>query len=78
MKICSVLARLIGVMLGVSLMAVRDVGVVMSFIVISGGMVLGRCPVMLRGMLVVVGCFVVVLFAFFRHGCSLSEIRISA
>jgi hypothetical protein len=68
MKICGVLARLIGVMPGVSLMAVRDVGVLMSFIVFSCGMVLGRGPVMLRGMLVMLGCFVVVLCAFFRHG----------
>jgi hypothetical protein len=75
MKICGVLARLIGVMPGVSLMAVRDVGVVMSLIVVSGGVMLGRGPVMLRGMLVMVSCFVVMLFAFFRHGCSLSEIN---
>jgi hypothetical protein len=75
MKICSVLARLIGVMPGVSLMAVRHMGVLMRLIVFPGGMVLGRGPVMLRGMLVMVSCFVVVLFAFFRHGCSLSEIN---
>ena len=72
------LARLFSVMFGVSGMAMRDVGMVPGLFVISGGVMLGRCAMVFRGMLVMFGSFQVVLFPFFRHGCSLSEIRISA
>jgi hypothetical protein len=72
------LACLFGMMLGVGGMAMRNVGMVAGLFMISGGVVLGRGAMVFRGVLVMVGSFQVVLFSFFRHGCSLSEIRISA
>jgi hypothetical protein len=65
-----VLARLIGVMLGVSVVAVRDVGVVVRFLVVSGGVMLSRGAMVFRGMLVMLGGFQMVFFTFFRHGSS--------
>jgi hypothetical protein len=62
-----VLAGFVRVMLGVSLMALRDVGVVMRLLMVARGMMLRGHLVMLRGMLVVFGSLQVVLFAFFRH-----------
>ncbi len=62
------LARLIGVMFGVGVMAVRNMGVMAGLLVISGGVMLGRRAMVLRGMLVMLGSFQVVLCAFFRHG----------
>ena len=62
------LAGLFGVMLGVRLMAMRDVGMVARFFVISSGVMLGGAAVVLRGVLVMFGSFQVVLFTFFRHG----------
>ena len=72
-----VLARLFGVMTSVSGMAMRDMSMVAGLFVISGGMMLGSRAMVFRGVLVMVGRFQVMLFSFFRHGCSLSEIRIS-
>ena len=54
-------------MLGVSLMAVRDMGVMMRLLMVARGMMLRGHLVMLRGVLVVFGSLQVVLFAFFRH-----------
>jgi hypothetical protein len=65
-----VLARLIGVMLGVSVVAVRDVGVVVGFLVVSCGVMLGCGAMVFRGMLVMLGGFQMVFFTFFRHGSS--------
>lgn len=62
------LARLFGVMLGVCLMAMRNVGMVAGFFMISGGVMLGSGAMMFRGMLVMVGGFQMMFFAFFRHG----------
>jgi hypothetical protein len=71
-------ARLFGVMTGVGGMAMRDMGMVAGLFVISSGVMLGRCAMVFRSMFVMFGSFQVVLFSLFRHGCSLSEIRISA
>lgn len=65
-----VLARLIGVMLGVSVVAVRDVGVVVGFLMVSAGVMLGCGAMVFRGMLVMLGGFQMVFFTFFRHGSS--------
>lgn len=62
-----VLARLVGMMVGVGFVAVRDVGVVARFFMVSGGVMLGCGAMMLRGMLVMLGGFQMVVFAFFRH-----------
>jgi hypothetical protein len=62
------LARLFGVMFGVSTVAVRNMGVVAGFLVVSGGVMLGSGAMVFRGMLVMLGGFQVVFFAFFRHG----------
>ena len=63
-------ARLIGVMFGVSVVAVRDVGVVVGLFVVSGGVMLGCGAMVFRGMLVMLGGFQMVFFTFFRHGSS--------
>ncbi len=55
-------------MLGVGVMAMRYVGMVACLFMISGGVKFGGCAMMFRGVLVVVGGFQMVLFAFFRHG----------
>jgi hypothetical protein len=63
-----VLAGLLGVMLGVGVVAMRDVGMVAGFLVISRCMMLGSEAMMFRGVLVVLGGFQVVILSFFRHG----------
>jgi len=63
-----VLARLIGVMLGMGMMAMRDVGMVAGFFFISGSVMLGRGAMVFRGMLVMFRGFQVMVLAFFRHG----------
>jgi hypothetical protein len=62
-----VLAGFLGMMLGVGVMAVGDMGVVMSLLVIAGGVMFGGGAMMFRGVFVVFGGLQVVLFAFFRH-----------
>ncbi len=62
------LAGLFGMMFGVGMMAMRDVGMVSSLLMISGGVMLSGCAVVFRGVLVMLGCFQMVFFAFFRHG----------
>jgi hypothetical protein len=62
------LAGFFGVMLGVRVMAMRDVGMVAGFLMISGSVMFGGGAMMFRGVLVMVGSFQVMLFAFLRHG----------
>jgi hypothetical protein len=62
------LASLLGVVLGVGVMAMRYVGMVARLFMISSGVMLGGCAMVFRCVLVVVGGFQVVLFTFFRHG----------
>jgi hypothetical protein len=69
------LARLFGVMLGVGGMAMRDVGMVAGFFMISGGVMFGRGAMMFRGVLVMLGCFQVVMLMFFRHGALFLRLR---
>jgi hypothetical protein len=69
-----VLASLIGVMLGVGMVAVRDVGVVMGFLVITCGVMLGSGAMVLRGVFVMLGGLQMMFFTFFRHGSSFLEI----
>ena len=62
------LARLFGVVLGVGMMAMRDMSMVAGFFMISGSVMLGRCAMVFRGVLVMIGGFQMMFFAFFRHG----------
>jgi hypothetical protein len=62
-----VLGGFFGVMIRVCAVAVRDVGVVAGLFVISRLMMLGGGAMVLRGVLVMLGCFEVVLVAFCRH-----------
>lgn len=66
--VSGVLAGLFGVMLGVSAVAVRDVGVVACLLVVTGGVMPGSGAMLFRGMLVMISGLQVVLFTFFRHG----------
>jgi hypothetical protein len=50
-------ARLFGVMLGVRLMAMRDMGMVAGLFMISGCVMFGGGAMVFRGMLVMVGGF---------------------
>jgi hypothetical protein len=50
------------------MMAMRDMRVMAGLLVISCGMMLRRRAMVLRGMLVMLGSFQMVLFSFFRHG----------
>ena len=63
-----VLAGLVGVVLGVGHVAVRDVGMVAGLFVISGGVMFGRRAMVLRGAFMVFRRSQVVFFTFFRHG----------
>ena len=69
------LARLIGVMLGVRAMARRNVGMVASLFMISGSVMLGSGAMVFRGMLVMIGGFQMVFFTFFRHGARFLRLR---
>jgi hypothetical protein len=73
----AVLAGLFGVMLGVGGVAMRYVGMVAGLFVISGGVMLSRHAMMLRGTFVVLSGSQVVFFTFFRHGFLFSEIQVS-
>ena len=55
--VCCVFACFLGVMLGMDLMAMGDVGVMASLFLIACGVMFGRCTMMLRGMLVMLSCF---------------------
>jgi hypothetical protein len=65
-----VLAGFFGVMAGVGSMAVCYVGVVACFFVVARGVMLGCGAMVFRGMLMMLGGFQMVFFAFFRHGSS--------
>ena len=69
------LARLFGVVLGVGMMAMRDMGMVAGFFMISGSVMLGGGAMVFRGMLVMLGGFQVMLFTFFRHGALFLRLR---
>jgi len=69
------LARLFGVILGVRVMAMRDVGMVAGLFMISGGVMFGRGAMMFRGMLVMLGGFQMMFFTFFRHGARFLRLR---
>jgi hypothetical protein len=62
------LARLFGMMRGMIQMTFGDVRVVAGLLVVTRLMMLGGGQMMLRGMLVVLGCLAVVVCGFFRHG----------
>jgi hypothetical protein len=61
------LAGFLRVVLGMNVMAVGHVGVMAGFVVIPGFMVCGCGEMMLRGVLVVLGGFLVMVSALFRH-----------
>jgi hypothetical protein len=69
------LAGFFGVMLGVRVMAMRDVGMVAGLFMIPGGVMFSRGAMMFRGMLVMLGGFQVVFFTFFRHGARFLRLR---
>jgi len=63
-----VLARFLGVIGGVQMLPVRNVGVMPSLFRITGFVMFGRFTMMMRGKLVMLGCALVMLRAFvFRH-----------
>ncbi len=61
------LGRFVGVLLCMYGVAVRQVGVMGCFLVIAGFVVFGGFAMVLRRLVVVVGCVFVVLGAFVRH-----------
>jgi site-specific recombinase len=65
--ICRMLARFVGMMLGMCMMAMRHVGMVTGCLVVSGGVMLGCGPMVFRGVFVMLGGLQMVLFTFFRH-----------
>jgi hypothetical protein len=63
-----VLARFLGMIRGVQMVPVRNVGVMSSLFGITGFVMFGRFTMMMRGKLVMLGCALVMLRAFvFRH-----------
>ena len=62
-------------MLGMRMMAMRDVGMVAGFFFIPRSVMLSRGAMMFRGMLVMLGGFQVVFFTFFRHGARFLRLR---
>jgi hypothetical protein len=78
MKLGVMPARLVMMMLGMAGMAMGAVGMMRRLLVIAGFMMFGGFAVMLRGMLVVLGSLVMVLYAFvvahvFSPGLSCSK-----
>jgi hypothetical protein len=63
------LARLFGVMCGVSVMPLRHLRMVTGLVVVTGLVMLGRRFVMRCGVFVVFGSFAVMFRSLFRHGC---------
>jgi hypothetical protein len=72
------LARLVGMVLGVRLMAMRDMGMVARLFFIPGSVMLSSGAMMFRGMLVMFSSFQVVVLPFFRHRSLFLRLRISA
>jgi hypothetical protein len=68
-RLCRVvLARFLGMIRGVQMVPVRNVGVMSSLFGITGFVMFGRFTMMMRGKLVMLGCALVMLRAFmFRH-----------
>jgi hypothetical protein len=64
MKLGVMPARLVMMMLGMAGMAMGAVGVMRRLLVIAGFVMFGGFAVMLRGMLMVLGSLVMVLYAF--------------
>ena len=62
------LAGFVGVMLGVGVMAMRDMGMVAGLFMISCGVMLGGGAMLFRGMLVMFCGFQMMFFTFFRYG----------
>jgi len=63
-----VFARLLGVIRGVQMVPMRNVGVMPSLFVITGFVMFGRFTMMMRGIFMMLGCLLVMLRAFmFRH-----------
>ena len=69
------LAGFVGVMLGVGVMAMRDMGMVAGLFMISCGVMLGSGAMVFRGMLVMICGFQMVFFTFFRHGARFLRLR---
>jgi hypothetical protein len=69
------LTGFLGVMLGMGVMTMRDVGMVAGLFMISCGVMLGGGPMMFRGLLVMVCGFQMVFFTFFRHGSRFLRLR---
>jgi hypothetical protein len=64
------LAGFFGVMRGMGVMPVSDVGVVPRLLVISGFMLLGRGQVVLRREFMMLRCLAVMIYGFLGHGIS--------
>jgi hypothetical protein len=63
-----VLARFLGVIRGVQMVSVRNVGVMPSLFGINGFVMFGSFTMMMRGKFVMLGCALMMLRAFvFRH-----------
>jgi hypothetical protein len=69
------LARLLGMMGSVGVMAMRDMGMVAGFFFISRGVMLGRGAMVFRRVLMMFSGFQVVVLPFFRHGALLLRLR---
>ena len=61
------LAGLFGVMLGMHMMAMRDMRVVTGFVMIPRLVMIGSRAMMLRGMFMMLGSFAMVLGSLVRH-----------
>jgi|HubBroStandDraft_2_1064218.scaffolds.fasta_scaffold890389_2 hypothetical protein len=69
------LAGFVGVMLGVGVMAMRDMGMVAGLFMISCGVMLGGGAMLFRGMLVMFCGFQMMFFTFFRYGALFLRLR---
>lgn len=69
------LAGFVGVMLGVGVMAMRDMGMVAGLFMISGGVMPGGGAMMFRGLLEMICGFQMVFFTFIRHGARFLRLR---
>lgn len=58
----------LGVLLCLHVMAVSQVSVTPSLLVVPGFVVVGGMQMMLRGVLVMLRCFAMMVDGFFRHG----------
>jgi hypothetical protein len=72
--LCVVLAGFLGVMCGMVVMPVSDVGVMPCLLVISGFVLVGCGGVVLRRVFVMLRRLAVMVYCFFGHGISSLEI----